>query len=83
VPGGTHDSKHDEFVAYARSQGYKRVRTNGKELWCRDEAPIGSRLAKEVCISEAALSESQRQGAETRDIIRQGGSQACPPLGCN
>ena len=77
------DAAYAEFVKYARSQGYRRVKTKDKELWCRDETPLGSRLEKQSCVTEATIADMQRQAVDARNVMRQGGSQGCPALGCN
>ena len=76
VPGGV----SAELYAKAREQGYRSKVVKGRTLFCRNEAPIGSRLTKEACVSADELAESVRQAELVRDQMRRGntcGTAAC------
>jgi hypothetical protein len=54
-------------VEYRRvTQGYKKLRKNGGYLYCRDEAPLGSRLPRKYCLTLAQLIELDRNREENR-----------------
>ena len=54
-----------------RSAGYKPVVRNGEVLFCRNEAPLGSRLEKKVCSTAGQLLDTKAQGQQaTLDVQR-------------
>jgi hypothetical protein len=63
----SNDAAYAEFTKSARSQGYRRVASGGKELWCREGGSIESRLTKQTCIAPPALAEAQGATGESRD----------------
>lgn len=55
--------------------GYKAKVVKGETMYCRQEAPIGSRFKETICFSEAQLKEQMLREEENR--IRMG--QPSPP----
>lgn len=54
-----------------RAAGYKPEVRRGEVFFCRNEAPLGSRLEKKVCSTAGQLLDAQAQGQEaTRDVQR-------------
>jgi len=69
--GPTTDAQVLELHKFARNQGYKPTTRDGKPIWCKSETPIGSHLAKDVCVPEGALADMQRQSIENQDALGQ------------
>ena len=76
IPGGI----SPELYAKARQQGYRAKVVKERTIFCRDEAPIGSRLTKDVCVSIDQLEESVRQAEVLRDQLLRG--QTCGKAAC-
>jgi hypothetical protein len=52
----------EEVEKYFRRNGYTPVSRGGEKYYCRDEAPFGSRVKKQVCITEE-IAKRQREDA--------------------
>lgn len=59
----------DRALARA-AQGYKIVKKNGQELYCRNETPVGSHMSKTVCLTQGQLKATILAEQETRDTLR-------------
>lgn len=68
----TGDAKYAAFARSARSQGYRPVRTDGKEFWCREESSIDSRLARQSCITAPTVAEVPGPADDASDPPRKG-----------
>ena len=55
-----------QLQAWARNSGYKAYSREGKAFWCKDEALLGSHLARVRCVSEDALADLQPQSIESQ-----------------
>jgi hypothetical protein len=66
------DPRYAEFVKSARAQGYRPVTTSGKQLWCREESALDSRLSKQTCISPPAVAAAPTPVDGSRDQPRTG-----------
>ena len=55
--------------AWARNSGYKPYSKEGKPFWCKDEALLGSHLARARCVSEDALADLQRQSVQSQQSL--------------
>ena len=75
-PGGI----SPELYAEARQQGYRARVVKEQTIFCRNEAPLGSRIAKDVCVSADQLENSVRQAELFREQMRRG--QACGKASC-
>ena len=54
-----------------RSAGYKpKVQKNGDPIWCRKEAPLGSRLQIERCSSAEDLDKAALYGQDLTETLR-------------
>ncbi len=69
-----------ELYAQAKQQGYQAKVYKGETLFCRNEAPIGSRLAKDVCVRPSELENVIRQAQDVRDQMNRG--QTCGKAAC-
>jgi hypothetical protein len=59
-----------ELHNYARAQGYKSVTRNHKQVWCRQEATLGSHFETEYCLTDAVLADQKRMIEENQqDMI--------------
>jgi hypothetical protein len=67
-PGGV----SAETYTKARQAGYRSKVINGRTIFCRTEAGLGTRIAKESCVSSESLEESLRQAELVRDQMRRG-----------
>ena len=56
----------------AKTMGYHIRKKDDAVLYCRDEAPIGSRLTHSVCVSREGFAEMVRQAQEVKDIMNRG-----------
>jgi hypothetical protein len=70
-PGGVSIDTYNK----ARQAGYRaKVVSNNRTILCRTEAGLGTRIAKETCVSADSLEESLRQAETVRDQMRRGNS---------
>ncbi len=58
-----------ETQKYARSQGFKPVTRDGKALWCRSEAVLGSHFEKQVCQTEAGMADLYRNSLDSQQMM--------------
>lgn len=56
---------------------YRKTLKNGVVMYCRSEAPLGSRMQKEICATEEVMRERKAAGREVIEDARRGG--ACDP----
>ncbi len=61
-----------ELYSRALENGYRAREHKGATLFCKTEAPIGSRIQKDTCVSVDQLEESIRQAELVRDRMRRG-----------
>jgi hypothetical protein len=79
----TESSAYEEAVAAEDREfkrlaaTYKRVKREGKELYCRREKPLGSRLPVESCLTEVQLRANIRTAQDARDKLRLPGGAPC------
>lgn len=78
----TADEARAKLYKQARSRGYKRMTVKGDLMFCRNEATMGSRFEKAVCLNEAALASALKHEADTQADINAGRSGACAGQGC-
>lgn len=76
APGGVSIETYNK----ARQEGYRSKTINGRTIFCRTEAGIGTRIAKESCVSSDSLEESLRQAEMVREQMRRG--NACGADSC-
>ncbi len=55
--------------AWARNAGYKPYSQEGKPVWCKNEALLGSHLGRVRCVKEEALADLQRQSIESQQTL--------------
>ncbi len=67
-PGSSADPVDADFARVAKT--YKMVEREGHQLYCRYEAPLGTRLPVEQCFTETQLKEMVRKTRDTRDRMR-------------
>jgi len=69
-----------ELYAEARQMGYRARVVKDKTIFCRNEAPIGSRLTKDTCVSADGLESEIRELERIHDQMLRGqtcGKDAC------
>ena len=66
------DAKYAAFARSARAQGYRPVRVDGKERWCREEGSIDSRVARQSCFAAPAVADAPAAADDTADPPRKG-----------
>jgi hypothetical protein len=76
APGGI----SPELYAQARQQGYRARVVKEQTIFCRNEAPLGSRITKDVCVSADQLENSVRQTELFREQMLRG--QSCGKAAC-
>jgi hypothetical protein len=69
---------NDKEIKALRAQGYRPVVRNGETLYCRDEAPLGSRFEKRVCNTADQLAELARNSQENT-VHAQRNTSGVPP----
>lgn len=71
-------------VTVAATEGYTRVVKDGRELYCRPDEVLGSRVSREVCRTAAELENARRNSDDyMRGVQNAAGEPAIPtgPLG--
>jgi hypothetical protein len=64
--------------ALARAaKGYRVVHKNGRELYCRDETPVGSHMSKSVCLTQDQLRSTVMAEQEAREAMRAPRTNTC------
>ncbi len=76
-PGGISADLYSKSLQY----GYRARQRSGTTIFCKNDAPIGSRLEKETCVSVDSLEEAIRQAEMVRDQMRRGNS--CGKADCS
>lgn len=66
------DAKYAAFARSARAQGYRPVRVDGKERWCREEGSIDSRLARQSCFAAPVAADASAAADDMTDPPRKG-----------
>jgi hypothetical protein len=69
-----------ELYSQAKQQGYRAKTVKGQTIFCRNEAPTGSRIVKEACVSVDQLENSVRQAEVLREQMLRG--QSCGKASC-
>ena len=77
TPGGISADLYSKSLQY----GYRARQRGATTIFCKTEAPMGSRIEKESCVSIDILEETIRQAEEVRDQLRRGNS--CGKADCN
>jgi hypothetical protein len=80
-PADSTAAERADLQKFARNHGYKPFGTGDKTTWCRNEAPLGSRLERQVCVKEAALADLRRQYELNKDDMQRNG-QTCAGMAC-
>jgi len=60
----------DAILKAARSMGYKPQHHNAQSVYCRNEAPLGSRFEHSVCLTEDQVVAAIKNTAATQDYLR-------------
>jgi hypothetical protein len=68
--------------AWARNAGYKPYSQEGKPVWCKNEALLGSHLGRVRCVKEEALADLQRQSIESQQTLSER-ERLCSGGDCN
>jgi hypothetical protein len=56
-----------------RARGFKEKFRKGEIVWCRREAPLGSRFEQSVCLTEAQMTEKlKNEAALQQELSRDG-----------
>lgn len=62
--------------------GYRRVVRNGRELYCREDVVLGSKISRgEVCRTSAELENAQRNTDDFMRGVRSTAGESAPPTG--
>ena len=70
----------EAFQEYVKN--YKVREKNGQKLYCRSEAPLGSRMQRTACLSEARIRSEVLAKQETRDAMIKIGKSPCSGNSC-
>jgi hypothetical protein len=71
VPATDKTPLDQEFEEYAKK--FKIREKDGQKVYCRNEAPLGTRMTRVVCQSEEQLREQVISMQEDRDVMRKRG----------
>ena len=63
-----------------RARGFKEKFRKGEIVWCRKEAPLGSRFEQSVCLSEVQMADKLKNEAELQQELGKG--KVCNGDGC-
>jgi hypothetical protein len=71
APAAPAERRVDPRVELARaSAGFRKTTRAGNEVYCRRDAPLGSRVAQEYCLTEEQLLRQYRRAQDVRDDMR-------------
>jgi hypothetical protein len=81
----TDKNKNPLNVAFAKAaRKYKMAEKDGKQLYCRKETQLGTRLAKTVCLSKDELTDLVIASQQARDTLTMPRASQCgTSSGCN
>ena len=74
------DAKRQALLKQARSMGFKPKLTNGVVMYCRNEAPLGTRFDQTVCHSEDAIADVLQRMQAQQDEMN--AAHSCAGSGC-
>jgi hypothetical protein len=64
APAAAADGARAAMLKQARVRGYRQLERNGKTVYCRNEAELGSRFERTRCVDEDGLAAEMRAGSE-------------------
>jgi hypothetical protein len=71
----------EEEIAFKPLPGYRPKRVDGAQVWCQKTVVLGSKFAKEYCVTEAQMRELIRSRQSMREDLGQ--RRPCSGGGCN
>jgi len=75
------EAKQADLAKNARTMGYKPKKgKDGNTLWCKTEAPTGTRFETTNCVSEQTMAMQVEEMLQTQDYLRS--QQGCNGGGC-
>jgi hypothetical protein len=66
APGAQSGDALADLHNYARSRGYKSVKRNGKQVWCRLEPTLGSHFETRSCVTDSVMADLKRKAEENQ-----------------
>jgi hypothetical protein len=66
APGAQSGDALADLHNYARSRGYKSVKRNGKQVWCRPEPTLGSHFETRSCVTDSVMADLKRKAEENQ-----------------
>lgn len=64
------DDARARMIKFFRAKGYKEKFRKGEIVYCRKEAPLGSRFEQSVCLTEEQMAEKLKAEEALRDEMR-------------
>ena len=83
APVATSGDPTVELHNYARSQGYRSVTRNGKQVWCRQEPTLGSHFETVYCLTDAVLADQKRMTEQNQEEMIHNYRPNCVGPTCN
>jgi hypothetical protein len=65
-PMSTAEFARQQYLKLAKSRGYKMQKRDGQIVYCRSEAPVGSRFERTFCYTEDVLLYRLKQEEENK-----------------
>jgi hypothetical protein len=69
-----------EFERYVKN--FKIREKDGEKLYCRAEAPLGTRMKRTVCLNEGQVRQEVTAKQEARDEMVKKGTSRCTDVSC-
>jgi hypothetical protein len=70
----------EEEIAFKPLPGYRAKRVDGAQVWCQKTVVLGSKFAKEYCVTEAQMRDLIRSRQSMREDLGQ--RRPCSGGGC-
>lgn len=67
------DAARAAVLKQFRARGFKEKFRKGDIVWCRKEAPLGSRFEQSVCLTEVQMADKLKNEAELQQELSRGG----------
>lgn len=72
-----------DFTKKAQDDGWRPEVRHGQVLYCRDEAPLGSRLPEMTCINKVGVEQMMLAEERQRENMQHGGAGCPTNMVCN
>lgn len=81
-PKAVADDARARMIKFFRAKGYKEKFRKGEIVYCRKEAPLGSRFEQSVCLTEDQMAEKLKSEEALKDEMRSKERMKCVGQEC-